>query len=283
MRRIAYFSLGLLLLAGGCDRASVSEFNEAPPETEISIAGLKSLCDSRTSVTISRDATIRGKVVANDLYGEFYHEIIVEDNSGGITIAINDNDLDTTFPFGALVEVRCNGLQLHDYGGKIELGAKPDSYGNRGIPSTEINRYIRVKEPQGELPRALKLSFDEVQSCHVDTRVYFDGVRFPEAGNTWCDADPETGEPVTTEREIIDANGNRFRVRTLGRCQYAGEALPRGEGILSGVIDYFNGEFSLRVTFHECIFPANSLPARTSLRPKNRSRSLHAPVGREFK
>lgn len=264
MRRIAYFSLGLLLLAGGCDRASVSGFNETPPETEISIAGLKSLCDSRTSVTISRDATIRGKVVANDLYGEFYHEIIVEDNSGGITIAINDNNLSTTFPFGALVEVRCNGLQLHDYGGKIELGAEPDSYGNRGIPSSEINRYIRVKEPQGELPQALKLSLDEVQSRHVDTRVYFEGVRFTEAGDAWCDVDPETGEPVTTEREIIDANGNCFRVRTLGRCRYADEALPRGVGILSGVIDYFNGEFSLRITFHECIFPDDALPTRTS-------------------
>lgn len=282
MRPIACFSLGVLMWAGSCDRSSSSEFNETPLETEISIAGLKALCDSQGSTTISRDAAICGKVVANDLYDEFYHEIIIEDDSGGITIAINDNNLNKTFPFGAWVEVRCNGLVLHDYGRKIELGSAPDAYGNRGIPSSEINRYIRVKESQGELPRAVKLSFDEVQSRHVDTRVRFDGVRFAEAGNAWCDTDPETGELVTTEREIIDSNGNRFRVRTLGKCHYAGEALPNGQGSLFGVIDYFNGEFSLRVTFHEFVFQTNALPERiiSDGLPNGLSPSLRSPVSR---
>ena len=82
----------------------------------------------------------------------------------------------------------------------------------------------------------------------------FEGVRFVEAGKPWCDTDPETGRTVTTEREIMDANGARFLVRTLGNCDYAEEPLPSRSGILGGVIDYFGGKYALRVTFREVVF-----------------------------
>ena len=44
---------------------------------------------------------------------------------------------------------------------------------------------------------------------HTDTYVHFEGVRFVQQGN-WCDPDPETGRPATTERQIADASGREF-------------------------------------------------------------------------
>lgn len=266
MRRIACISL-LLVAAVGCNRATPVEFGQAPSDTRISIAGLKSLCEG-VSHRISRDIAIRGYVVANDLYDELYHQIVLQDDSGGISVNIDADELHWEFPIGACVEVRCNGLALHDYGGKIELGTVPDESGNTEIPADRINRFLRLPEGVEEsLPSARHLTFTQVDNSQVDTRVRFDQVHLAEAGSgkSWCDYDEVSGLFRSTVREMVDREGNRFPVRTLWCCSYANEALPDGEGSLVGVIDCFGGVFSLRITFHEILFPWRS-PLSTACR-----------------
>lgn len=170
-----------------------------PPESEYSISYLKSLCDGKSSAAITQDITVYGFVTANDLYGEYDRMIVVEDGSDGIAIAIDHTPLADLFPFGYLATVRCNGLTLYDYGGKILLGTAPgdDSIGR--IPRDELARYIHADPPAGEARPVERLTFDAVSARHIDTRVCFEGVHFAEAGS-WCDTDPETHRTVTTER-----------------------------------------------------------------------------------
>lgn len=265
MRTIVCISL---LLAAGCNSATKPRFDEIPESGTVSIAGLKALCNGFSSVDITHNAYIRGQVVANDLFGEFYREIVIQDDSGGIAIALEGDALADRFPFGALVEVNCHGLTLSDYGGKVGLGTQPDENGKGEIPADEIDRYIRVSIGEATAPRAKVISFAEVSHEFVDTRVRFEGVRFVDNETTWCDTNPETGRIVTTEREIEDPEGARFRVRTLWNCDYANELLPAGTGSLTGVIDYFGGQYTLRVTFREREFstyatiPGNTEPGR---------------------
>ena len=90
--------------------------------------------------------------------------------------------------------------------------------------------------------------------------VRFDNVRFEES-TTWCDTDPDTGRCVTTERTILDAQGNRFTVRTASTCEYAKEPVPSGTGSLIGIIDYFAGKYTLHVCNRGIVFPtAAALP-----------------------
>ena len=77
--------------------------------------------------------------------------------------------------------------------------------------------------------------------------------RFVQQGN-WCDPDPETGRPATTERQIADASGREFTVRTAGTCTYATEPVPQGTGSVYGIIDYFNGKYTLRIANREVDF-----------------------------
>ena len=225
--RISLLTLPVLLtLPAGCDRATQPEFTVRPPEPQNSVAYLKSLCDGKSSVAIAQDITIRGFVTANDLYGEFHRTIVVEDASGGISIAAEGSPLADLYPFGIVATVRCNGLTLCDYGGKIQLGTTPGDGGAGCIPREELARYIRTEPPGGETPSAQLLTFDAVSARHIDTRVRFDDVRFADAGKTWCDTDPETGRAVATEREIVDTRGRTFTVRTAATCVYAKEPAP---------------------------------------------------------
>ena len=251
------FLLLLMFLAAACNTATEPRYPDDPdPETLHSIAYLKTLCAGKSSVTVTRDIVIRGFIVGNDLYGEFYKTIVVEDATGGISIAADLEPLAADYPWGSVLTVRCNGLSLYDYGGKILLGTTPGENGVGRIPREELPRYLSVAPPDGEeMPRATVLALTEVSQQHIDTRVRFDGVRFETSG-TWCDLDPETGRSVTTERTIIDAAGNRFTVRTAGTCLYAREPVPSGTGSLYGVIDYFAGKYTLHVTNREAVFSA---------------------------
>lgn len=245
-------SLGAALLTGGCDRSSaLSHDDEASPHT---IVYLRSLCKG-PSVRIAQDVIVRGVVTANDIYGEFYKTLIIQDESGAIEIAADHPALSDDYPLYSEVVVHCNGLYLAEYGGKVQLGAKPDSeYGAGRIPQTELGRYIRKTADNMPL-EAIAMTFGQVAIRHVGMYVRFDGVYFTQQG-TWCDMD-ENDRPQTTDREIADAAGERFIVRTLSTCIYAKEKLPSGEGSLYGIIDYFNGKYSLRIIRWKVFF-ANS-------------------------
>lgn len=86
---------------------------------------------------------------------------------------------------------------------------------------------------------------------------------------------PGDGRAVATEREIVDTRGRTFTVRTAATCVYAKEPLPQGTGSLYGIIDYFAGKYTLRVTNREAEFsgtaahsaatrPTAGRPARTT-------------------
>ena len=147
----------------------------------------------------------------------------------------------------------------------------------------EFHRTIVVEDASGgETPSAQLLTFDAVSARHIDTRVRFDDVRFADAGKTWCDTDPETGRAVATEREIVDTRGRTFTVRTAATCVYAKEPLPQGTGSLYGIIDYFAGKYTLRVTNREAEFSgtaAHSAATRpTAGRPARTTRTTRAGV-----
>ena len=136
--------------------------------------------------------------------------------------------------------------------------------------------------PAARHPPHSSLPFDAVSARHIDTRVRFDDVRFADAGKTWCDTDPETGRAVATEREIVDTRGRTFTVRTAATCVYAKEPLPQGTGSLYGIIDYFAGKYTLRVTNREAEFSgtaAHSAATRpTAGRPARTTRTTRAGV-----
>lgn len=163
-----------------------------------------------------------------------------------------------------------------------QLGTTPGDGGAGCIPREELARYIRTEPPGGETPSAQLLTFDAVSARHIDTRVRFDDVRFADAGKTWCDTDPETGRAVATEREIVDTRGRTFTVRTAATCVYAKEPLPQGTGSLYGIIDYFAGKYTLRITNREAEFSgtaAHSAATRpTAGRPARTTRTTRAGV-----
>ena len=134
MRTTARISLcALALLAAGIagcrddDRLSYekdAQEGDVPPIGVQSISVLKSLYHDRTT-RITREISIQGHIVANDTAGEFYKEIVVEDDTGGIVLSIDDERLYRTCRLFDFVTINCQGLALGSEGGTLLLGTFP--------------------------------------------------------------------------------------------------------------------------------------------------------------
>ena len=232
------------LILSACDQAT--DYTPAVEDAQtISIAHLKSFCHEDTH-RITREVSIRGRIISSDRFGEFGTTMVIEDASGGISLSVSDRTIADEYPFGASVQLYCNGLMLRNIGGKICLGLEPDSEGHDLIPSDRLHLYLERLNNEEQLPRPRTLRFTDLTPRDMDTYIGFEDVAFTERG-TWCAFDAEEQRFSTTEHPIVNAQGDSLMVRTLWSCSYANEPLPEGRGSLWGVVDYFNHRYALQV------------------------------------
>lgn len=97
------------------------------------IAELAALYTQGNPFIIEDDIIIEGRVISNDRPGNFYNEIFIQDETGGISIKIGKNSLYNTYKPGQKVYVKCGptasskGLTLGCY------GYKTGDYGGNGM------------------------------------------------------------------------------------------------------------------------------------------------------
>lgn len=215
-------------------------------ENSVSIDYLKSLCRTQTAY-IDEDISISGRVTANDWLGEYYKSIVIEDESGGIEIAIDGFNLYEQIPIDSRATVLCCGLALGRSGGKIELGAAPTGeYSVDGIAKSAISRYIIIN-PVPQERKYSEITISEISAAHISKSVKIKGLQIesPQC-QTWCES--INGESVNTEHIATDSEGNRLKIRLRGSCHYANTPLVKGRFTVCGIIDYAADEYYIRPT-----------------------------------
>ena len=256
MRKIAYLITNILLLLGlsGCSDATSGEYNDRPHGT-VSIAHLKSMAKSE-SVVITDDISIEGYVVANDLFGEYYKSIIVSDESGGVEVGVDLKRTATEFPISARVVIHCSGLAIGSYAGQLMLGAQPEKeFTVDRIAAEDVSRYITVdiENPMAIEPTPLTIA--ELTPAHISNYVVIRGLNFGnQAGKAWCEVDSLTQKYLTTQRTAYDSEGRDIAIRTISSCDYRNEVIPKGGCDIYGIVEYFNGKYSLRIVNHGIVF-----------------------------
>lgn len=234
----------------GC--SSATELEETDATEMISIAELK-----RESGYIGRSCTIRGCVTANDLMGEFPRRIVIEDEWGGVEVRIDDERLFRQYPVGQTVEVICTGLTIFHDDACPYIGmpsADPPVWAVRnGIPADRAGRFVHpLTDRPIVMPEPRTLAITSCADRFVGSYVRFEQLHFDGSSDArWCDVDPDSHRPVTTNRQAADREGNMLTVRTSGSCEYARERLPQGDVSLSGILGCFNRTYQLRLVNHD--------------------------------
>lgn len=225
----------LMLSVAGCSSAT-----EEVAEDRVSIAHLISLHKGYPQ-TIVEDMAIEGVVISSDRHGEFHNRIVLQDDTGGISVCIDHDELHTLHAIGDSLRVECRGLVLGAYGRAIRLGVE----GSAGYQVDALTpaQWMLHHTMLGVAPKVTPATatIGTLSARQIATLVLFESVRFVEAGERWA---PE-GESIT--RHIIDTLSptDTLAVRIAGRAEFAHERIPSGECRVVGVLDYFGTDYQL--------------------------------------
>lgn len=237
---------GLLVGCCACNRSTSLDAEGERVTALRSIPALKALARG-DATPLRQEIAVQGVVTANDRFGEYDRRIVLEDADGGLTIALEGRELYRRYPVGRRLTVYCNGLTLRSRGDGLELVADPDApYGAVGIPSEDFDRHLHAAAPADEAPCPAPCEIDGLTAATLDTYVRMEGLRFLDEG-AWCRRDPLTGRSVATLHTVADRAGRTLAVYTPATVRYADDPLPRGEGVLCGIVGRHEGRYVLRV------------------------------------
>lgn len=191
MNKISKITITLLIVFGtaylsGCvkDKFDAPTFTAptAGLTSNTTIASINQLADSFASVTpafgvINKDMIISGIVVGTDESGNIYKNLYIEDNTGGLDIAIDESDIYTTFRLGQKVYVKCKGLYIGNYGGVPELGYISDGAIGR-IPIIFIKDHFFLDGAPGNPPVPKTTSIPLFTPSANSTLIRLDSVHF---------------------------------------------------------------------------------------------------------
>lgn len=205
---------------------------------------------------INDDKVITGVVVADDRSGNFYKQIIIQDETGGIPIMLDGNNVYTSYPVGRRVFVKVKGLMLGDYGGTIQLGldsvrSDDGRYLNLGrIPQSLFDQYI-LKGSYGNevVPKIVKPSdfTKNINDPLYSMLVQINNAEFGEGdrGKTYADAvNKQTVTAVNFNIRPCD-DTKLIVLRNSSYARFAATRVPEGNGALIGVPSIFNGTTQL--------------------------------------
>lgn len=180
---------------------------------------------------------ISGIITANDESGNFYKQLVIQDESAGVEIRLDRTNLFTHYKRGQKIFIKCQGMFVGRYGGLPLLGGMYNgAIGQLSDP--EINQHIYCDGLPGFVPDPMVVTPSGLNFSMVNKLVRIEDVRFVDAGLTWADGN----SPGT---HFLEGVSNLFEVRTSNFANFATLSVPYGSGTIEGILSYFSPTFEL--------------------------------------
>lgn len=190
---------------------------------------------------IKEDLIFDGYVVSSDEGGNFYKQLTIQDDptnpTAGIQIAINKSYLYTDYPVGAHVRINAKGLSVGEDRGVIKLGyEKPTGQ----IQETKMAQFITgvcggsTMDIATITPKVVNSIEEATSEENINTLVTIKNVQFADADGKATYADAVNN--ITTDRTLVDKEGNTAVLRNSGYAKFAGKIMPTGSGEVTAVV-----------------------------------------------
>lgn len=279
MKKIKFIALAFLALTlGSCmgDGYADPDLTEKVPaapwgnnslreKNVISIADLKTqfatvINSDNGYKLIEKDMMIKAVVTGNDVSGNIYNQVSVQDASGAIIIAINGSGLSGYLPVGQEILVNLKGLYIGSYKKLPQIGGvntklSDGSLGMGKIERAIWNEHFKILNPgEADASTVVPEEFDLTKltdAAYMDANVgklmTLKKVKFASANgtNVWAPDD------TNTSLELIDAetgkkiNKNNLVVRNSGYSKFANEVVPQGVFDITGIFTRYNNTWQI--------------------------------------
>ena len=243
------FCLLVLLVTSGCVKQDFDtppangEDPDIPASSIISIKDLKDMHQFGTINQLESDKYITGLVTANDESGNFFQTIVMEDETAGILVLIEQSGLSNFYPVGRRLFVRLDDLYLSDFNGLVQLaGQVSDTDGDGvndrvdGIEDALVDEIVlRGQFGLEVIPTVVTIG--ELNDDRIGSLIQLEGVQFidSDTGETYADAAGQR----SVNRNIETCDGGSIILRSSGFANFANRLTPEGNGTITAVYTVF--------------------------------------------
>lgn len=216
---------------------------DVPEEAIITIDKMMEQFTLGTPVALDAGSYLKGVVVGSDKSGNIYKTLVVQDETAGIAIIIDDTDLFDTYFVGREVYIKLDNLYLGDFSNLPQIGMAPSG--------GEVSRIPAALVPDIILPAAYNVSvtptpllLGQLNDAALNTLIQIDNVEFAsfELGETYATAIPAQDIFQSENRAIVNCDGFSVNMRTSGFSDFANTEVAGGNGTLYGILSKFGSD-----------------------------------------
>ena len=220
---------------------------------------------------ITEDVQIKGRVVGNDIGGNIYNEVSIDDGTGAILICISQGGLFSYLPVGQEIVVDLKGLYIGGYGKQAEIGmpytnAKGNSYVSRmsrilwnkhfkltgvadasKVVAEEFDVSKRTNEEYFTANNGKLMTIKNVEFTNADGKTTFAPSDEKDAANSVNRGLSQNGKAIPTSSLVV---------RTSSYADFAAKQLPTGKLNITGVFTRYRTTWQILIRDERDIQPA---------------------------
>lgn len=235
--------------------------NNAIEETNVkTIKELKDMFKSTLSqqyglTAIGKDVQIKGRVLGNDIEGNVYSKVVIDDGTGAIIISVGEGGLFAYLPVGQEILVDLSKLWIGTYGFQPQIGV----YYENASGKTNVGRISRVLWHQSykligtpDASKVTPIKFDTSKAKdtnymneNVGRLMTIEGVTLKNAnGKTVWAAEADAQGNQTEVNQGITGLSNVY-VRTSTYADFANSVIPSGKVNITGIFTRYGSDWQI--------------------------------------
>ena len=205
------------------------------------------------TIRITEDWQLKVRVTANDIQGNIYNEVAVEDESGeGILICIQKSGLFGILPVGQEILVNLKDLYIGIYGNNVQIGTPYTNSSGRTftsrMPFNTWNEHFKIlgdADASKVVPEEFdvtKLKDEAYVKSHRGKLMTLKNVEMDKADGklAWAsEADKDAGNGVSRTVKINGKAQSLMVVRSSTYADFAALAMPKGKVNLTGIFTVY--------------------------------------------
>ena len=212
----------------------------------------KSVIDNGGYTQVKNATQIKGIVTGNDIGGNIYNEIAIQDETGAFIICISQGGLYGFLPVGQEVLIELQGLYIGGYGKQGQVGTLYTSKSG----STYVSRMARALWQQHYKLLGKKsvtpIEVTDIKQLNLEADcgklITLKGVTISEANGTNTYAPTDGSAAILSNcvnRTFKGINKNSLVLRTSTYAKFANVIMPTGTVDVTGVATRYNNTWQI--------------------------------------
>jgi hypothetical protein len=197
---------------------------------------------------------IKGVVTGNDIEGNIYNQIAIEDGTGSIIICVAQGGIFGQLQVGREIIVELQDLYIGSYGQQPEIGTPYTNKNGRTYVSRMSRTLWQSHYKMLGIKSVSSTEFDKTMLGNADYMkencgrlMTIKGVKFQGGGKKVFAADKEKDAANSVNRSLIGISSNQLVVRTSTFADFANKTLPQGEVDITGIFTRYNNTWQVLI------------------------------------